>query len=286
MFATTAIVLLGIGAPPSSSGSGLDRDQQLVVAAFELDIAEVRTLLAGGANPDARFGEYDEALFEDKWTLAYSSIGSDRWTPLLAVANSHREPQPESRTENTSEAFETAREQLNAIDPKLIRQRDELRVEVAKLLIAAKANLDLDDGHGATALSVSVDAGYESLSMLLISKGAEVNTKTHIYIDGPDNIAPVHRASDQPAVLAAMIKRGAKVNVQDSDGDTPLHWAASDHNVASVKLLLAAGADPRIKNNEGRTPIYWCRIHGPAPSPEDEIKQEIHRLLTEAKAKK
>lgn len=266
--------------------SRFGKDQQLVIAAFELDVAKVKSLLAEGAKPDARLGIYDQHLFEDKWTLGYSHIGSDKWTPLLAVANSHRAPQPKVRTENTSERRDAALKRLNAIDPKLIRQRDERRIEVAKLLMAAKANLDLDDGYGDTALSASVYNHFDGLSLLLIEAGAEINTKTGIYIDGADDITPVHRATSQPTVLKAMLKRGANVNVKDSTGDTPLHWAALHQNVASVKMLLAAGADPGAKDTEGRTPAYWCNTSGEISSPADAEMKEISRLLSAAQAKK
>ncbi len=69
------------------------KGQQLVIAAFELDVDRVEALLAEGVDVDTRLGFYDDHLFEDKWTLGYSDIGSDKWTPLLAVANSG-EPEP------------------------------------------------------------------------------------------------------------------------------------------------------------------------------------------------
>lgn len=262
------------------------KDQQLVIAAFELDVAKVKSLLAEGAKPDARLGFYDQRLFEDKWTLGYSHMGSAKWTPLLAVANSHRAPQPKDRVENTSEGRNAALKKLNAIDPKLIRERDGRRVEIAKLLIAAKANLDLDDVRGATALSASVYNGFEALSLLLIASGAELNTKTGIYIDGTDDITPLHRATRHPAVLEAMLKRRAKVDVKDSTGETPLHWAARDHNVASVKLLLAAGADPSVTDAEGHTPAYWCKTYDSFSSPDDAKNKEIVKLLTDARSKR
>jgi len=270
----------------TAAQSRFSKDQQLVIAAFELDVANVKSLLAQGANPNARLGIYDQQLFEDKWTLGYSHIGSDKWTPLLAVANSHRAPQPKDRAENTPEGRDAALKKLDAVDPKLIRQRDERRIEIAKLLMAAEANLDLDDGHGATALSASVYNDFDGLSLLLIDAGAEINTKTGIYIDGPDGITPVHRAISQPAVLKAMLKRGANVNVKDSTGDTPLHWAAREQNVASVKMLLAGGADPSAKDTEGRAPGYWCQTYGGISSPGDAEKREILKLLSDAQAKK
>jgi len=48
-----------------------------------------------------------------------------------------------------------------------------------------------------------------------------------------------------------MIKSGADINLQDADGDTPLHNAASCRNLELVKILYQAGADPSITNNKG-----------------------------------
>jgi ankyrin repeat protein len=264
--------------------AGFTADQQLVVAAFELDVPKVEALLKAGANPNARLGVYDERLFENKWTLGLSAIGSNKWTPLLAVAGSHRAPQPETRAENTIEGRKAAFEKLKAIDPKLIAERDGRRLAIARLLIEAKAELDADDGYGDTALAQAVYAQYEGLALLLIEAGAKIDTKTGVYIDGPADITPVHRATSIPVVLKAMLKRGAKVNVQDSDGATPLYWAALDKNVESVKLLLEAGADPTIKDNEGRLPAYWC-APGPFTPPNDAAKERQIANLLQAAAK-
>jgi len=265
--------------------SRFSKDQQLVVASFDLDVANVKALLAEGANPNARLGVYDRNLFADKWTLAYSHVGSSKWTPLLAVANSHRAPQPQERAENTSDGLEAARRKMNSIDPKLIQERDERRVEITKLLIAAKANLDLEDQRGTTALAAAVYEGFDSIALLLIAAGAEINTKSGIYIDGTDEITPLHRATRHPTVLQAMLKRTPKLEVQDSTGETPLHWATRDHNVASVKLLLAAGANPTAKDKEGHTPVHWCTTYS-FTTPDDAAKKEITKLLSDAQAKK
>jgi len=261
------------------------KGQQLVIAAFHLDVERVKMLLADGANPDTRLGFYDQHLFEDKWTLGYSDMGSDKWTPLLAVANSHRAPQPDKRAENTSAGRDAAMAKLKAIDPKLIAERDSRRVGIAELLIAAKANLDLDDGYGATALSSSVYSGFDDLSLLLISSSAKLDTKTGIYIDGDGDITPMHRATASPKVLQAMIKRGANVNVADTSGDTPLHWAVRAHNVDSVKLLLEAGAKVDATDKEGRKPSYWCRTHGDSIFPGDAEERQIKQLLQAASKK-
>ena len=237
----SAISLPLLCAAQNSATDQYSVDQQLVIASFELDVDRVKSLLASGADPDARMGAHDRSLFKDKWTLG-TPIASSKWTPLLAVANSHRAPQPEKRTENTTMQRRAALKRRNAIDPEVIEERDERRVAIAKMLIAADADLDLDDGVGATALSRAVYLGYEQLSLLLIESGAEINTKTGIYIDGTADITPVHRATKSPDVLKAMIEHGANVNVEDAAGRTPLDWAVSFRRRKSVELLIDAGA--------------------------------------------
>lgn len=46
---------------------------------------------------------------------------------------------------------------------------------------------------------------------------------------------------------------GAKVNVVNDDGNTPLHCAVATEDVKLVTLLLKYHADPNIKNNKGET---------------------------------
>ncbi len=92
------VFVTGCSATQDDVKTQYSKGQQLVIAAFELDVDRVEGLLAEGVAPDARLGFYDDHLFEDKWALGYSHIGSDKWTPLLAVANSHREPQPDRLT--------------------------------------------------------------------------------------------------------------------------------------------------------------------------------------------
>ena len=254
------------------------KEQSLVIAAFNLDASRVQTLLAGGAKPNTRLGFYDDELFQDKWTLGYSPIGSDKWTPLMAVANSHRAPQPEKKAKNTVEGLDAARAKMNAIDPQLIVKRNKLRVQIAKMLVFANVDLNVDDGYGTTALSAAVYNKFDELSLLLISAGAKINTKTGIYIDGDGDITPMHYATKSPSVLQSRIKHGGNVNVSDTSGDTPLHWAVRSGNAKSVELLIKAGARVDAKDNEGRLPSYWCQTYE-NHFPGDGQKKKIAKLL-------
>ena len=52
-----------------------------------------------------------------------------------------------------------------------------------------------------------------------------------------------------------LLKAGADVNAKDTNGWTPLHWAArNNRSPAVLEVLLKAVADPRAIDNEGKTP--------------------------------
>jgi len=59
-----------------------------------------------------------------------------------------------------------------------------------------------------------------------------------------------------------LIRAGAHVNETDDDGNTPLHYVASQGKgdlAAQVgKLLLEAGADIRAVNKESKTPYEYA----------------------------
>ena len=51
------------------------------------------------------------------------------------------------------------------------------------------------------------------------------------------------------------MKSGARVDVKDIDGCTPLHLAATNNALEIVKYLIESGAQYDVKNNEGKTPL-------------------------------
>ena len=86
-----------------------------------------------------------------------------------------------------------------------------------------------------------------------------------------DGRTAVHSAAKGGAAknLAAMLQAGGKPNVQDGDGDTPLHLASkgsyasgfSDHP-AAVRVLLQHGADLHRTNSSGETPLHVAVFTG------------------------
>ena len=53
-----------------------------------------------------------------------------------------------------------------------------------------------------------------------------------------------------------------QLNTQGPFGNTLLHSAAADGDIAEVQRLLEAGADPRIANREGHTPLRVALLLG------------------------
>jgi ankyrin repeat protein len=58
-----------------------------------------------------------------------------------------------------------------------------------------------------------------------------------------------HRAS----MVVSLLRAGVNVNIQNSEGATPLMAAASTGDVQILRMLLAKGADPVIVNHLGET---------------------------------
>lgn len=262
---------------PRGSDNPMTRDQRLIVAAFQLEAGVVHKLLSEGADVATRFDAVGNKVFVDEWTLGWP-IAHPRWTPLIALASSNRYPDPDQPTGNSSEARDDALRRRAEIPPNLIAERDRRRLEIAKLLIEHKAPLDADDGYGATALYNAIYNDYEDLALLIIEAGAEVNVKVGVYIDGDSDITALHRATENPRLVKALLERGANPRAADSSGDTPLHWATLDRTFQSVKLLVEAGADVNARNEEGRTPIAWLYKQ------DDDDHRKIRDYLREAGA--
>jgi len=173
---------------------------------------------------------------------------------------------------------------VNAVDANgktalhLLRSR-----EMAELLVSAGANVSVKGTDGRTALHGAAVRGEAEVSRVLIEKGADplaraVDGATPIHdatrdarggvlkellavksqgVNAIDNNgrSPLHHASEQryDAVLKELIEKGARLDLADRFGNTPLHQATLVGNAYTTGFLVKAGADPKVRNKDGKT---------------------------------
>ena len=159
-----SLVLLGNVA----RAGGLSLNQRLIVACHRVDVATVVEALRSGADVNAQFGEGDvETQFRDPWSLGWPMAGH-RWTSLIALANSSKYPAPTQVTQNTVEGLNRAREQQAKISPEALELRRRDSLTILSTLLSHKADIDADDGHGATALYSAVYEEKTEMAKTLI----------------------------------------------------------------------------------------------------------------------
>ncbi len=106
---------------------------------------------------------------------------------------------------------------------------------------------------------------------LLLTNGIDVNVKDS------QGKTPLHWAVDSgfKNIAAMLLANKADVMAKDIHGVTPLHEAAIKGNTEIMKLLLANDADVNVRADNGFTPLHWAALYG---------KQDAAELLLANKA--
>lgn len=186
--------------------------------------------------------------------------------------------------------------------------------DIANRLIAAGANPELRDRDGNNAFDYAASRGLmDSLHFLLQRTGAQGGERYREYAlimqatyagdatglpEGagrlatinrlnPEGNAPLHIAAGNGSValMAAMLHRGAQVNIASASRQTPLHWAAWNNQAQAAAYLIAQGADIAAADAAGNTPLLLAAQNGAADAAKVLMAQGANRYAANKEGK-
>jgi len=130
-----------------------------------------------------------------------------------------------------------------------------------RALIGQKADVNVAQNDGSTALHWAVYHGDREMVQMLVRAGANIKAATR------EGVTPMWLAAinSDASILAALIEGGGDTNEKLPLGRTPLMVAARTGSVDAIKVLLDHGADPNAKETlRGTTPLMWAADEGHA----------------------
>lgn len=150
--------------------------------------------------------------------------------------------------------------------PSLQTAVDQGRVAAVRELLEAGTSPNERWPGGWTALHRAAYNGKREIALVLLDAGARMNLKDN------QGFTPLHWAvlesvgiPEAQDVAKLLVARGAHINARDRDGSTPLFWAMYTGNQKLAEFLLAHGANPTIRGKENLTPLQWAQKY-PVPS--------------------
>ncbi|XP_054262267.1 ankyrin-1-like [Macrosteles quadrilineatus] len=127
-------------------------------------------------------------------------------------------------------------------------------VGIINTLLQKGEKVDVTTSDNYTPLHIAVESCKPAVVETLLGYGADVHIR-----GGKNKETPLHIASrvkDGEKCGLMLLKSGAGPNLATEDGQTPVHVAASNGNLATLLLLLEDGGDPMFKSKKGETPLH------------------------------
>lgn len=121
------------------------------------------------------------------------------------------------------------------------------------LLSSADVDPDPQNGEGVTPLQVAAGHGHLEAVKFLIDKGANVNRPDR---HGLTTLAAAAYQGSVDLVHFLIDECGAKVDVLNDKGASPLHGACQKGHVEVARALVAAGADVNLRTKDGLCAVY------------------------------
>ncbi len=136
--------------------------------------------------------------------------------------------------------------------------------EAVDALLEHGAACNIRDLHGRTPLHVAVEADHAEICSALLAAGADPSLRY-----GENELSALEaaiREGNSDIVVAIIRSWPDGLSSADSDGYTPLHYAAHVYEVPSIEALLRAGAAVDPRDRAGWTPLFDAVATGRADS--------------------
>ena len=229
-------------------------DTALMIACGKKNPEMVKLLLEAGADVN----EVNSSGFNALIFATIASKGDDYINQLLNIIGFSKKTSDKNQDEMPKLE---AKLELSEWEEQEI-YNNKVYKEIVYLLLSYKANLESRDIAEWTALMHAVVTGTVFQVELLIEFGADINTTACGLT--PLMLACQNKDFDK---VIALLEAGAKINVQDSRGNTALFHIIKNrffnffYDYPMINLLIKHGADIEIKDNEDKTAfVYLFRI--------------------------
>jgi ankyrin repeat protein len=132
-------------------------------------------------------------------------------------------------------------------------------LEMAQLLIGAKANAEATNRYGVTPLSMAATNGNAAMIKALLDAGAKANT-TRL---GGETVLMTAARTGKVDAVRVLLEHGADPNQTESkEGQTALMWAAADGHPEVVDALLQSGAQMNATLPSGFNALFFAARNG------------------------
>eukprot|EP01105_Mastigella_eilhardi_P027827 TRINITY_DN880_c0_g1_i1.p1 TRINITY_DN880_c0_g1~~TRINITY_DN880_c0_g1_i1.p1 ORF type:complete len:633 (-),score=165.96 TRINITY_DN880_c0_g1_i1:91-1989(-) len=144
---------------------------------------------------------------------------------------------------------------------------------IVNALVLAKADVNAADAKGRSPLHQAVDGGTEMVATLLIVNGASLrvadacgNTPLHLACAEGAASAPTVELMLQKCKAQAAAGSASPADVQNADGDLPIHAAARYATAAVVAVVAAQTLRPNLNryDKSGNAPLHIAVIRNDA----------------------
>ncbi len=144
---------------------------------------------------------------------------------------------------------------LGAVRSEIASAAEKGDLAAVRDLIAKKADVNVPQPDGATALHWAVYRNSPEMTGVLLRAGAKANTTNK------DGVSPLYMASlyGNSSIIDMLIKAGGDPKAKGPNGETMLMLAARNGTPEAVKRLIAAGAEVDAKESlRGTTALMWA----------------------------